>query len=52
MVLKSYRFRDKTKRKTKPAPKLKSTSNIIKGGVTAILGVALLSQVAGAVRRI
>ena len=52
MALKSYRFRDKQKRKPKLAPKLKSTGEIIKGGVTAILGVALLSQVAGAVRRI
>ena len=52
MVLKSYRFRDKAKRKMKAAPKLKSTSGIIRGGITALIGTALFAETATAIRRI
>jgi len=53
MVLKSYRLRDTLKKKSKKK-KLKrtSTGDMITGGVTALIGVGLLSETASAVARV
>lgn len=45
MALKSYRLKLKKKKKKKP-------KGLITAGITALLGVALLSETASAVRRI
>lgn len=49
MVLKSYRL--KLKRKTNKNKK-RPARDLITGGVTALLGVALLAETASAIRRI
>lgn len=43
MALKSYRLRDTLKKKKK---KLKPVKDIVTGGITALVGVALVSEVA------
>ena len=48
MALKSYRLKDKVKRKKDR--KRSDVGRIIVGGTTAILGVALFSEVARAIR--
>ena len=48
MALKSYRL----KIKKNGRKKLKSVRGLLAGGITALLGVALLSETAQAVRRI
>lgn len=51
MALKSYRF--KSKKRTKRKKKRRSGSrDIITGGVTAVVGTALVAETASAVRRI
>lgn len=52
--LKSYRLRDTLKRKNNPKRKRRKsgTRDIITGGVTALIGVALLSQTAGAISKL
>ncbi|KKK63036.1 hypothetical protein LCGC14_2998360 [marine sediment metagenome] len=55
-MVKSYRLKDTLKRNVKKM-KLKrqketGLGRTIRGGITALLGVALISQVAGAVKRI
>jgi len=56
MVLKSYRFKDKLKKprnvKNVKRKRRTATGDIITGGITALLGVALLSQVAGAIKKL
>jgi hypothetical protein len=47
MALKSYDFIKKKKRKKK-----KRTRDLITGGVTALVGIGLLSETASAIRRI
>ena len=48
MVLKSYRIKTKKSSKNKKKP----FGNLVTGGITAVLGLALLSQTAAAVRRV
>ncbi len=53
MALKSYRLITKKKKsKKKRKQKRKPTRDLITGGVTAIIGVGLLSETARAVNRI
>ncbi len=46
MVLKSYRLKLKNKKKRKPI------KDLVTGGVTAIIGIGLLSETARAVSRV
>jgi len=55
MVLKSYRLKGTLKKKAKnvkPFGNSKDIGRILTGGITALLGVALLTQVAGAINRL
>lgn len=53
MVLKSYRLKGTfTKKARRVKPFGSSTGNIIVGGIGALIGVALLSQVAGAISKL
>lgn len=52
-MLKSYRLMDKKGKSFKgEKTKLKSSGELVKGGVHALLGIALLSEVASAIKRI
>jgi len=55
MVLKSYRLKGtfkKEARKVKPFGNSKDIGRIVTGGITALIGVALLTQVAGAISKL
>jgi hypothetical protein len=48
MALKSYRL----KFKKKPGKKMRATKDLITGGITALIGTALVVETASALRRI
>ena len=55
MVLKSYRLKDtfkKKARKIKPLKKGRDVGRILTGGITALIGTAFVTQIAGTLNRL